>query len=303
MGRLRESREVTRLLLTLTFITYTHSVPRVLGTKGSHWVVVGRETELGNWGRGEAGQALKVQGRVLSPSQDREIWAAETLPLARQPGLASTTILPPPERSRSGSQLSKGSFSQLCSSSVCPCPCLSETAPLHLCLPVPALFCLIPLLTSISILVSIHASPPGLLCLRACLTLFLRPPLSLSHPCLLCLSLVPISIPAFLLHALQLLSPFLSLRTHFSPVSNLSLVHVSSLSPSVYLFLSSLSPSLFLSLSFPVFSLHPRPRPGLRLFLVRVSIPLLDRLCGPRRDGTSLGAGPRGWIRITRLSG
>lgn len=72
---------VTPDLLILTFITYTHSVPRVLGTKGSHWEVVGRETELGNWGRGEAGWALKVQGRVVWPSQDRGIWAAATLPL------------------------------------------------------------------------------------------------------------------------------------------------------------------------------------------------------------------------------
>ncbi|ELW71850.1 Paired mesoderm homeobox protein 2A [Tupaia chinensis] len=31
--------------------------------------------------------------------------------------------------------------------------------------------------------------------------------------------------------------------------------------------------------------------------------PLLGRLRSPRRDGTSLGAGLRGWIRITRLSG
>lgn len=31
--------------------------------------------------------------------------------------------------------------------------------------------------------------------------------------------------------------------------------------------------------------------------------PLLGGLRGPLRDGTSLGAGPRGWIGITRLSG
>lgn len=87
---------VTPDLLILTFITYTHSVPRVLGTKGSHWVVVGRETELGNWGRGEAGQALKVQGRVLSPSQDREIWAAATLPFR----LLGSRAWPPPQSYR-----------------------------------------------------------------------------------------------------------------------------------------------------------------------------------------------------------
>lgn len=223
MGRLREwgGHSVTPDLLILTFITYTHSVPRVLGTKGSHWVVVGRETELGNWGRGEAGQALKVQGSVLSPSQDREIWAAATLPFR----LLGSRAWPPPQsyrppgRSHSGSQLSKGSFSQLCSSSVCPRPCLSETAPLHLCLPVPALFCLIPLLISISILVSIHVSPPRAFSVSV--------PASLSFSVPLCLCLVPISIPALLLQALQLLSPFLSLRTHFplSPISLSSMSH------------------------------------------------------------------------------
>lgn len=124
----------------------------------------------------------------------------------------------------------------------------------------------------------------------------------LSYPCCLCLCLVPISIPVFLLHALQLC-------LHLCPCGP-TCPCLQSLSPCLILVyicvpvsLLSLSPPLFLSLSLPVSSLHPRPHPRLRLFLVRVSIPLLNRLRGPRRDGTSLGAGPRGWIRITRLSG
>lgn len=303
-GRLRESPEVTPLLLILTFITYTHSVPRMLGTKVSHWVVVGRSTELGNWGRREAGQASKVQSRGVWPGQVRGIWAAATVPLS--PGAASPGHHhhpTAPRHSSCGSQLSECSFSQLCSSSVSPRPCLSETAP-------PCVSpCPCPVLSHLS--PDLHLNPcshpcltPGLLCLHASLTLFLHP-LSVSLlSCLLCLCLVPISIPAFLLHALQLCLHLCPCGDPLALVSNLSLSPPCLILVSICVPVSLLSlfPALFLSLFLPASSLHPRPHPRLRLFLVRVSIPLLGRLCGPRRDGTSLGAGPRGWIRITRLS-
>lgn len=167
--------------------------------------------------------------------------------------------------------------------SPCPCPVLSHLSP------------------------DLHLSP----CFHPCLTpgSSLSPCLphslswSPSYPCLLCLCLVPISIPAFLLHALQLCLYLCPCGPTCPCLQSLSRPCLSLASICVPVSLLSLSPSLFLSLSPPVSSLHPRPHLRLRLFLVRVSIPLLDRLRGPRRDRTSLGAGPRGWIRITRLSG
>lgn len=179
----------------------------------------------------------------------------------------------------------------LCSSSACLWPCLSETIPPCVCFTVPALFCLLSLLISISIPDSVHISCGCLLCL---LILFLHS-LSVSFLSLSVLFLPhPHLHPCFSLVCTSALSPSLPLCTSLapSPISLWSMSH-----PCLHLCTCiALVPFsiTFLSLSLPVSSLHPRPYSRLRLFLVRVSIPLLGCLRGPRRDGDLAGGGAEG---------
>lgn len=251
----------------------------------------------GNRERGEAGRALKAQGKVVWPSGHvRRIEGARFL----RPLCSSAQRLhhnpPAPSALRLGSQLSKGSFSpplSLSSSAVSvPGPVFLRLS-LCVCLSITALFCLISLPICIAIL--FPSMSPLLLCLDAA---------SLSFSVPLCLALIP--------------SP-VSACAHLHPY--VSLVHVSPLSPSL-----SLSSSCF-RLQFPSLvhgysCLHlctyiSRLLLCIRLCLLSSSTPLPQALSLPRsrhhplswaafvvrRDGTSLGAGPRGWIGITRLSG
>ena len=145
-------------------------------------------------------------------------------------------------------------------------------------------------------------------------------PLSVSLLSLSPLSLpCPTSFPSFLLYMFHLcrhLCPCLPLAAPHptAHVSNLSLSSMSH--PYLHLCTSiSLVPfSIFLHHCFcPFLSLSPSLSPLFihilcphlrpRLFLVLSSFPLLSHLRSPFRDGTSLGAGPRDWIGITRLSG
>ena len=187
------------------------------------------------------------------------------------------------------------------------------------CLTITALFCLISLLISIAILLSNRVSSLCFLSPRLPHLLSLFPSLSLSYLCLLYLCLVPPpSLPSsctcFTFVAtsvpVSLLPPPTPPPTSPIYLSRLCLILISICVP---VSLLSLSPSFSITVSVP-FS------PCLRLCLLSSStssvpisgpvsssslssFPLLSHLRSPFRDGTSLGAGPRDWIGITRLSG
>lgn len=161
-------------------------------------------------------------------------------------------------------------------------------------------------------------SLPCVFCLHACLTCFLCPPLSLSYLCLLYLCLVPppslpssctcftfvaTSVPVSLLpppppptSPIYLSCPCLILISIYVPVSLLSLSPSFSITVSV-----PFSPCLRLCLLSSSTSSVPISGPVSSSSLS--SFPFLSHLRCPFWDGTSLGAGPRDWIGITRLSG
>lgn len=171
-----------------------------------------------------------------------------------------------------GSQLSKGSFSlslSLCSSAVSIPGLVFLRLSIHVCL------------SHYHCPVSSHLSPdlhhnP---CFCPCLTP-MSVSLSCSVPCLSFSSLSPLSLPCPYLHPCVSLARFtvvsIAVPLSLLPSSpSISLVHVSSLSPSVYLKRSCpflhhcFCPFLSLSPSLSPLFIHPR----LRLFLVLVSIP------------------------------
>lgn len=253
---------------------------------------------LGKLGEGRGSRALKIQGRVMWLSgqvRTGDFGSGSGGPPPQLPRLRSaTTILPPPGAPASGSQQSKGSFSPLLS-------LRPSSVPVPGLVPLTALFCFISLLVSFANSVSLHGSSLRLLSLG--LSLLLWTP-CLPYLCLLCLCLVLISSPAFLLCIFHLcLHPCLPL----APVSSFSHPYLMLVSICVPVSLLSFSSSQSLSLSDPVSvsvsSLHPRPHPRLRLFLVRVSVPPPEPPPWFSPEWDLSGGGAEGKIGVTRLSG